>query len=201
MDIAEFQQRLNDTINEIEANRESEALIIVNDALRLIKRRVINSGTKADGSTFGDYSDTLVPVWFFKEKESRAVSAYDKLYQAVKAGNKGAKVKRKSRKDDSEYTSLEASYTDWRDVNNLPTEFKNFSFTGRTWQSVLPEITLRSESRVVVTVQATDPEAIKKLEYVSAQSGNILEPNQVETDMVFKANEQRWQKVLNKNFL
>lgn len=201
MDIAEFVQRLDDTITEIEATREAEAMRIVGDALALVKRRVINTGTKADGSTFGDYSDTLVPVWFFKDKESRSVSAYDKLYQAVKAGNKGAKVKRKSRKDDSEYTSYEASYEDWREVNNLPTDFKNFSFTGRTWQSVLPEITLKSDSRIVVTIQATDQEAIKKLEYVSAQSGNILEPSKEEVDLVFAANNLRWEKVINKNFL
>ncbi len=202
MTLQEFDRQLQGFIAELDQTREQEALAMASNALSSISARVINQGKKADGNQFPPYSETQMPVWFYAGKPTRAGSAYGKLQKAVKSGKIGSKKKVKSKATGKDYVLETASYKEWREVNNLPTDVKNFSFTGQMWQQVGVEMVLNSPDRrlVVVHVKGLTKEAREKLSYAAVRHGNILSISPEELDRVRRANEMRIQRIAEKYF-
>jgi len=182
MSIAEFVARLGNVIKDIESDREANATKIVLDSLALVKRRVINTGKDETGKEFGKYSTALVPFWYYYGKETNR-------------NNKTAVAELYRRK------GYLASYKDWREVNNLPTAFINFSFTNKMWNSLTPVIVVTRESRTVIGVEASSAKEQDKLNFQNARFGDILALNKQERELVTLANNARILQAFEKNGL
>ena len=172
MSIDEFVVRLNKTADDIERERPAEVLKLTLDTLALVKRRVINTGKDKDGKNFGKYSKAVVPYWFYYNKETNrnSASAVNQLLQRF---------------------GYFASYENWREVNNLQTEFINFSFTNRMWNSLAPSIDQNEEGRTVVVITAKTEDENKKVQYQNARFGDILALNKEERELLEQLNDQR----------
>jgi len=142
------------------------------DTLALVKRRVINTGKDKSGRQFGKYSIKDVPFWFYfgKETNRNNKAAVQELY------NKHG---------------YWASYKDWRDVNNLPTNFINFSFTNRMWNSLVPVVLVNNTNRTVVGIQAKTTKEEDKLKFQNARFGDILALSKSEEDLLRQLNLNR----------
>ena len=170
MSTDEFFQRLQSTLNDLRSTREASALLISKDALALLKRRIINKGQDHNEQKIGDYSTAVVPFWMYKGKEKRRKDAVERLLQL-----KG----------------YFASYRDWREVNGLEIQFKNFSFTGHMWSSVHPIVIAKDETSVVIGITAGTDNAVKKLQYVIAKHPNILNLSKKESSLIEKSQSKR----------
>lgn len=148
--------------------QKKAALIAANDALALIKKRVIDQGEKADGKKFDDYSTVELPYFFF---EGKSRTGSDAALKRAKKAQKGTEAKG-------------LSYKDWRQANNLQTKHKDFKFTGRMWASVRPIFIDEQGSKIVVRINATNEENIKKIEWNSLREGNILLPSKKELQLI-----------------
>lgn len=166
----EFIMKLEAVLVDLRATRATSAMLISKDAIALMKRRIINKGKDENDKKIGDYSQAVVPVWMYKNKEKRVANAVEKL------------VKKKG---------YFASYRDWREVNNLPVEFKNFSFTGHMWSSVSPIIVEQDEASVTIGMAATTANGAKKLQFVIAKHPNILNLSKSETELISKTQTKR----------
>ncbi len=182
MSINEFLNRLGATIIDIENSRDANAVKIALDSLALVKRRVINTGVNEKGSKFGNYSKAVVPFFYYYGKETNRNNAtvVKELYE-----RKG----------------FWASYRDWREVNNLPVEFINFSFTNRMWSSLAPAIETRERFRTVVGIAARTGKEQDKLNWQNRRFGDILAVNQQERDLISRANDARIRGSFQKNGL
>jgi len=178
MSTDEFFKRLQATLNDLRSTREASAMLISKDAMALLKRRVINKGQDSDEQKIGDYSVKVVPFWMYKNKEKRVGDAVEKLYK-----KKG----------------YFASYRDWREVNNLEVQFKNFSFTGHMWASIQPIVIAKDESSVTIGMTAGTDNAVKKLRYVIAKHPNILNLAKAEVKLIQDAETGRIVKALTRH--
>src|SRR5690554_3208562 len=111
MDSELFAEKLEKVISTINRDREVNAAKIALDLSALARRRVINSGQRADGKQFSDYSDKDVPYYFYYGTfpDQRVDKARDSMGNVF-------------------------SYKDWRDFLGRPTNIKNFSLTGEMWK-------------------------------------------------------------------
>lgn len=132
--LVQTRNNIRKVIKDLEQTRENEYQLIVLDALALLKRRVINTGKDSEGKSFSDYSEAVVPFWYFAGKDG--VSSND--------------VKRL--KDKSGYF---ASYRDLREVKGRPTKFKNFSFTNKMWNSLETAALSHNNGVVVIGFKAS----------------------------------------------
>ena len=88
--------------------------VAANDLAALVTNRVVQKGENYLGSAFSPYSKNTVAAWRFWGK-SRTQAAERKLRALSRA--KGA-----------------LSYEEFRSLNNLKTDKKNFEFTGEMWR-------------------------------------------------------------------
>lgn len=183
-------------IFEIQATRESRAVVSVNDALALLKRRIIESQELSDGTSTGRYSTNEVPVYYYYNQTRRKGSAYDELVDGVKSGSIGRIEQRTSQRTGKTYKALLASYADWRDVNNLPSNNKTYSFTGRMWQNVSTSVLLISPERLVVGIDARSTEEAEKLESILEKEPTILDLSESENDLIDDMNIDRINTIL-----
>lgn len=177
MTVQEYILRLKAVKTELDNTRESTAMLISQDVLALQKSRIINTGKDDEGKKIGDYSKKVVPVWMYEKKEKRVSNAVEKLRK--KKGNF-------------------ASYADWREVNNLPIEFKNFSFTNQMWSSIVAYVAERTEKSVTVGYTANNEKALTKLRYVIDKHPDLFDLSQTEENLLVKAQENRILGVLKK---
>lgn len=89
---------------------------IAKNAYALVRDRVINEGKKGDGSSLGKYSDTELPLFFYKGKSLNAGG--DKAIEKAKKEGRGL------------------SYEDFREANNRPTDHVTTNFSGQTWKDI-----------------------------------------------------------------
>lgn len=179
----EYIEHLDRLISEVQAGLPAQALRIGSNQLALLKLRVINSGKKSDGESTGTYSETPVPAFFYKGKTTRKGSAYDELIDGIKSGTIGEK---QGRDGDAGYY---ASYKEWRQVNNLPVDFKTYSFTGRTWQAVRPVLLLESPTRCIVGYRA-DGEEGEKVAYIKEMEPTIFDASESEKEIARRGTDE-----------
>jgi hypothetical protein len=159
MNIEELRAFLGEKAAIIERNVEQQSIIAANDLAQQIKLRVTNSGKDAQGGAFTPYSTTQMPSFFYFGK-SRNASAEQR-------------VQRSSKKT--------LSYKDFRTLNGLETNKKNFEFTGDMWRNFGVVDTKYSNGIVSVTIGGTSDDAANKIAWLSAQEkNNIVEPNATE---------------------
>ena len=170
MTVQEYILRLKAVKTELDNTRESTAMLISQDVLALQKSRIINTGKDDEGKKIGNYSKKVVPVWMYEKKEKRVSNAVEKLRK--KKGNF-------------------ASYADWREVNNLPIEFKNFSFTNQMWASIVAYVVERTNNSVTVGYTANNEAALKKLQYAIDKYTSLFNLSETEEKLVVESQEKR----------
>lgn len=179
MDLQEYADRLRAFRDELIANREEETKKIVLDSIALLKRRIVNKGQKADGSQFGDYSEAVVPYWFYKGKDtnrSNSAAVGDLL----------------------EKHGYFASYKDWREINNLPTDKINLSFTNEMLNSLVPVVISSDRDKIIIEIQSRTKKGRDKVRWLSDRYGNILLLSKDEQEIINEAYQKRYLKIYRK---
>lgn len=164
--------KLGQLIDLLEAERAPTLVKNVSDTMALVQARVINERKKPDGSSFGKYSTTPVPFWFFLGKDTKRnnQTAVDELYQKV---------------------GYWASYQDWREVNNLVGDELNFSFTGEMWKSMKTVLVTNKEGQSVVGWVFDRPEKDKLMGYHLKRFPDLLDLNAAENTILVQLNQAR----------
>lgn len=178
-DITEYIKRIDDMLNYNESNRKNEALTIGLDLLATVKDRVINDSENFEGDSLGSYSESVVPFYYYGNKPTNRDS--DIAIQELK-----------------EKHGYFASYKDWREINNLPTDKVTTSFTGAMWRSVKPTITEDGFALTVVEIRSDKQEENEKLLFLSARYGDLLALNEQEIEDLREDNRVRLLKQLNR---
>ena len=142
--------------------------VLANDLQALVINRVIQDGENYKGQAFSTYSNNPVPAYKFWGK-SRTQAAEKKVRDLSK---------KKER----------ISYSDFRKLNNLKANRKNFEFTGEMFKKVGVLQTLKLPTGVRVIIGGTTSAAREKLQSNSEREGiNILEASDAERQIAFDA--------------
>ncbi len=178
MDLIEFVQRLRLVANELQANREAESVQIGREAMALVRLRVQNDKENAQGTSFGGYSQAVVPKQFFYGKSLSAAA--------------DRKVRSRTGR---------MSYEEFREDNNLETDAKDFTFSGEMWRDTgVSEVNNTADTTTVI-IGGTSERSRLLLGYNTERDGDILELSESEIDFVVDAHRERVLKVINKNLL
>lgn len=134
---------------------------VAQTALSLIKDRIINYGTKADGSSFGKYSTNPLPSFFFIGKGL--------------SGGADAKLKAELKRQRKEgIKNPGVSYTGWRQMNNLQTDHVDLKFTGETLKD-FAVLETKTDGNVVTTIVASKNSITKSNGKKSITTGQVAE--------------------------
>lgn len=182
MNIEEYRKNIRHAIADLESSRANLMLAQATIAISLIKKRVQKDGEKADGSSYGKYSQAKVPYWFFENKES----------------TRNAKAQAKQMRDN---VGFFASYDDWRKQHGLQIDHKDFTFTGRMMQSIKPTLIQHSATKTTINVGSNIPHEQKKLQYNSQREGELLRLSLKEETVIKAGNTARVIKILKNNNL
>lgn len=177
MTLGEFSTRIRFFIEDLNASREEESVLIGQELTAQIRNRVQNQKLNADGSPFGQYSTAKVPQWFFYNK-ALSLGADKKL------------------KTGPWFTS----YAEFRDNNNLNTGDINFTFSGLMWKNTGVTEVKTEGQQTTVTIGGQTDRAAKIQEYQAPRYGNIIEANETEINNTQKAHEMRINNKLKKYF-
>lgn len=146
------------------AELPTQAKIAGADLAALIKNRVVQTGRNAEGQAFSPYSEKQVPAYLYYGKSRSA------------QGENRVRAKAKKREG--------VSYREFRELNNLNTDKKNFEFTGEMWRGV--EVQETKQGAVSVIVISGGSQTVRdKLRYATeAERINILKPAKEEIKVI-----------------
>lgn len=177
MDLTAYQIQLEKGLQAYKAARSKASVAIGLDGLAMIKKRVVTDGKNPDGAAYDEYSDNPLPAWYFKGK-SRAeqLAGGEKTYTNSGFSPPYKKmVEQKLKEGAQSFHGLGWSYEEWREANNLQTDFKDFSFTGKMWKNIRVILKVNTGKGVIVRIAPTDPDSIQKLEWVEERDGKVLD--------------------------
>ena len=175
MDFLEFATRIKILIDDINASREEESVLIGQELRTLVRTRVQNQKVNSEGSAFGQYSEALLPQWYFYGK-SLNLSADKELHTG----------------------DWFISYSDFREMNNLNTGDINFTFTGDMWRETGVVNIENTGDSCTVEIGGQTPRAQNILEWQEPRYGNILEASEEEKRFVEEAHLERIQNKINR---
>ena len=128
--------------------------ILAIDLIALVTNRVVQKGENYLGGSFSPYSTTTVAAWRFWGK-SRNQTAEKKVRAISRA--RGA-----------------LTYTEFRTLNKLKTNKKNFEFTGEMWR----KFGIVKATKTVIQIGGTTSVAQQKIDDNSEREGlSIIEAN------------------------
>ena len=177
MGFLDFAIRLKVLVDELNANREDESIIIANDVMAQVRNRVQERKVNADGTAFGQYSQALVPQWFFYGRSNTDTAEAD-----LKAG------------------PWFVSYADFRDLNNLPSDDINFTFSGDLFRTTGIVNVQNDADATIVTLGGQNARSAQILEWQEPRYGNIIEPSEQEQEFAFNAHRKRIENLINRIF-
>lgn len=139
--------------------------VLATDLIAVVTNRVVQKGENYLGVPFSPYSTNTVAAWRFWGK-SRNQKAERKIRALARA--KGA-----------------LSYTEFRGLNNLNTNVKNFEFTGEMWRKFgIVRVNVTGE-RFKISIGGTTSVAQKKIDENSSREGvSIIEASEAEKTLV-----------------
>jgi hypothetical protein len=175
MNIEDFVNNIGGMISELISTREEESIIIANDTMALVRNRIQNDKEDADGTEFGQYSETVVPRWMLKGK-----SLSDGAEEKVKKG------------------AWFQSYVDLREANNLPTDAINFTFSGDLMRNLGIVTIKNTQYATTVSLGGQTTRAAEILSHQAERHGNILSVSEDEAQMVKEAHEERINNTISK---
>ena len=175
--LRELAQKYQEAVQKMKDDRIKNAIVIAGDALALVILRIQNKGIDADGGKFKPYYQEEVPIAFLRPGLNASKQA--KFEKDVREGK------------------AKASPFDWRKYMGLPTAYRNFTITGEMIRSFKPVVAEHSDFVTVVELKAGDKENQQKLNGASFNMGrSIIELNDIEKEMVDRANAERMAKLL-----
>lgn len=139
--------------------------VLATDLVAVVTNRVVQKGENYLGSSFSPYSTNTVAAWRFWAK-SRNQKAERKVRALARA--KGA-----------------LSYTEFRELNNLNTNVKNFEFTGEMWRKFgIVRVNVKGEN-FKISIGGTTSAAQTKIDENSKREGlSIIEASESERLLV-----------------
>lgn len=144
---------------------QEAAQVAANDLSALVTNRVVQKGIDHTGKPFSPYSTRTVAAFRFYGK-SRTQAAERRIRALAKA--KGV-----------------LSSEEFRKINNLRTDKKNFEFTGEMWRKFGIVRQSFTQHRVSISMGGTTTESQRKIDANSEKEGvNIVEANKKELDLV-----------------
>ena len=178
MSFITFSQQIQGAINALEGTLEESSVIATNDSIVLLRNRILNEKQDSNNQPFGDYSSAVVPRWYFRGKSLSAGAE-----QRVKDGD------------------WFQSYKDFREANNLPTDRKNYSFSGAMLRDIGILTIDNDQSIIVVTYGGRTERSAQLLEFNSERDGiNLLAISQDERDLIVKTQQDRLEQILTSFF-
>jgi len=160
--IAKLEQLQDYLRNELPVFAEQVA---ANDLAALVSNRVIQKGENYLGGQFKPYSTNTVAAWrFWGQSRTQAAE------KRVRARSRARGV---------------MSYVEFRGLNNLNTDRKNFQFTGEMWRKFgIVRVQLLGNN-FKIRVGGTTPAAQTKIDENSAREGlSIIEANEREIALI-----------------
>lgn len=177
MSILKFRENITMFIEELNATRERESILIAQESAALVRNRVQNEKQDSEGSSFGAYSDAVVPQWMLWGK-SLSQGGEDR----VRSGD------------------WFQSYKDLREANNLPTDEINFTFSGAMWKNIGVVSVQNTNDSTTVEVGGQTERAENILGWQAEKHGNIIELNEEERDFISEAHLERISNLFQKYF-
>lgn len=176
-------ENIRRAIADLRANRLKETTLMVLDEIALIKRRVINEATSAEGGDFGGYSDSVVPGPYYIPK-------------LVDMGftNPIAKVKDIQKKEGYFF-----SYKAFRKHTGRRYDKKNFSLSGKMWKGVVAQVLSNTRDATTYVLGSDDPEIQEIINYNKNRDGDFLAVSKEEDALLAKLNEERVLNTLRKH--
>ena len=169
MNLTAYLANLEKARDRVIADLPAMAKIAATDLAALVKNRVVQRGENADNVPFSPYSTVEVPAFFYKGKSRNSAGA-----AAVTAlGHQGKKL----------------SYKEFRQVNGLKTDKKNFEFTGEMWRGVQVTDVTASGNTASATIQGGSSASKDRLafgsshEHISLLKGSAKEVALVQATM------------------
>lgn len=169
-----FATRIKLAAEAINAQRENESILIGRETVALIRNRVQNDKTNAEGQPFGQYSRAVVPQWYFYGR-SLSGGAEDR----IKAGD------------------WFQSYADFKEANNMDGGDINFTFSGDMWRNTGVTNVKNEGNSTTVTIGGQTTRAQNIQAWQEPRYGNILEANEEEKQKIYDAHTERINKILN----
>ena len=181
------QQQFNQALL-IELPRINES--VAKNAYALLRDRIINEGKKGDGSSLGKYSDTELPLFFYKGKSLNAGG--DKAIEKAKKERRGL------------------SYEDFREANNRPVDHVTTNFSGQTWKDIGVVKQQVQGGTIITTVGAKNTIARTSgnktidtdtiLSGLGDRYGDLLQVSQTEEELLANTYDAELQKLIDKFF-
>jgi hypothetical protein len=164
----ELDKAYTKTINDLNSTPRGEvmnSLGIV--ALTLIKARVQETGTDAEGQKYAPYSTRPM----LANRASMTVSAYNKIA--------GSKKKRKDLKwatiNTHKLFEIPGGYKQYRELHGRQTGFVDFSFSGRMWANIALISKAQDHNNGEAIIGAKNTEINEILEGNTKRRGDILD--------------------------
>jgi len=168
MSFLDFAVKLKLITEELNARREDDTIQIASEIMKQVRTRVSDEKIDADGSPFGQYSQALLPQWYFYGK-----SIVDGAEDEIRAGD------------------WFISYAEFRELNNRDSGDINFSFTGDMWKSTGVVQVQNGAESTTVTIGGQDARSQDILAWQEPRYGNIIEANEEEIEFATEAHRER----------
>lgn len=168
MNIDQFARKIEFIKNELKNNLSDVLRVSGGDVCALVANRVINGGQNNEGDLFTPYSQTKVPAYFY--------------FNRSRSGGADKKVRAAAKKKEN------LSYSDFRDINNLPTDKKNFSFTNDMWRHFGVTQVNKTPNGWAISIGGLTTDAANKIAWLSGQENrSIVEPSNKEVEIITNA--------------
>jgi hypothetical protein len=158
---SDFYSNLISRVNDAQLRAATKASLNARD---MIKRRVITSGENASGKKFKKYSQAQIPI----QKLASRSGGQSKANALIKKGK------------------FTASYEEWRVINNLQVNHRDFRFTGTMWNSIKPILVKNNNSIIQIDINSDNLDERKKIQDNTNRSGNFLLPNAGELQNIIR---------------
>lgn len=132
-----------------------------------IADRVINRGERGEGGKFSPYSTKEVPAFWYM---GRSLNAQGEAKVKAAAKNKEG-----------------VSYKEFREFNNRPTGFKNFSFSQEMWRGFGVKKVESKGGEYTLVIGGQTKESEEKIAWMSGQEKvSIIAPSKQERDRLIQ---------------
>ena len=168
MSFLDFATKLTLIVEELNAQREDNTILIADEVMKQVRTRVLDKKVDADGSAFGQYSQALLPQWFFYGK-----SIVDGAEDELRAG------------------PWFVSYAKFRELNNRDSGDINFYFTGDLWRNTGVVQVQNDADVTTVTIGGQDARSQDILAWQEPRYGNIIEASEEEREFAQEAHRER----------
>ena len=176
MTLMEFNKKLGDTVNSVESSLGDTMVKLGSSALTLIRQRVQETGTNAEGNKYAPYSKKPM----LANCTSMTTSACSRVA--------GSKQKRKELKwvtlkrggKNIRLFEIKGGYNEFRQLHGRQTDHTDFTFYGKMWGSMQIISTPAEHYSGLVTIGPSTDEEMKKLQGNVNRRGQILDLSNAE---------------------